>query len=221
MNQYLIAFGLLPLFGYLLGAIPFGLLIGKYKGIDIRNEGSGNIGATNVTRIIGKGWGKTCFILDFFKGFIPVMVASQFLFKSNFAIDQHLLNQTGQLAWLMVAAASILGHMFPVYLMSVGGKGIATSFGALLGVWPYFTFSAIIALALWVIAWKLWRYVSLASILAAVGFPIGFLALILTIDQWHLNQLWPLFIFCSILAILVVLRHRSNISRLLAGTEGK
>lgn len=214
------AFIIFPVLGYLLGAIPFGLLLGKSRGVDIRQTGSGNIGATNLGRALGRKWGLICFALDVTKGLVPVMLAGSFL-QENFTDSNNQLTQLGQLAWLITAAAAIFGHMFPIYLRGLGGKGVATSLGVLLGIWPYFTFSAFFALAIWLVVWGTWRYVSLASLIAAAGFPLGFLVLIRWLDRWEFSQLWPLFIFSCAIAALVILRHRGNITRLLAGTENR
>jgi glycerol-3-phosphate acyltransferase PlsY len=205
-----------------LGAIPFGLLIGLAKGIDIRKQGSGNIGATNVGRILGRKWGYICFVLDVAKGLVPVLWAGDFLRRTaEMTTSDGTLSQLGQLAWLAMGAGCILGHIFSVYLRFRGGKGVATSLGVILGVWPYFTLTAVVVLAIWVGIWGMWRYVSLASITAAVAFPIAFVALILRLEQWAFADLIVLFVFSCLIAVLVVVRHRSNITRLLAGTENR
>ena len=123
--------------------------------------------------------------------------------------------------WLLVGAAAILGHVFPLYLRFKGGKGVATSFGVALGLWPYFTVCAVIALLVWVVVVLIWHYVSLASICAAVAFPIVLALGILAIPDWHSTSLWPLLIAAVAIPILVIVRHRENIHRLAAGTESK
>jgi len=212
-------FLILPLLGYLLGAIPFGYLIGRAHGVDIRTQGSGNIGSTNVGRILGRKWGIICFFLDVAKGFLPTWWTGHYLALNT--SDSSGLSVASQLLWLLVAAACILGHMFSLYLRFQGGKGVATSLGALLGVWPYFTLAGLVAFFIWLAVWGSLRYVSLASIIAALSFPIAFLILIWRIPAWRFNQLISLFIFSSLMALLVILRHRSNIRRLLAGTESR
>ena len=117
--------------------------------------------------------------------------------------------------------AAILGHVFPVYLRFKGGKGVATSFGVALGLWPYFTLCALIALAVWIAVVLIWRYVSLASISAAVAFPIALVLGILAVPAWHSASLWPLLVAAIVIPILVIVRHRENIRRLVAGTESK
>ncbi len=212
-------FVLLPGLGYLLGAIPFGLLIGLARGVDIRQQGSGNIGATNVGRVLGRCWGYGCFLLDVGKGLGPVLWVGHYLRGAGFANEAGGLLTAGQWSLLAVAAGCILGHMFSVYLKFKGGKGVATSLGVLLGVWPWFTLTAVVALLVWVAVWGFSRYVSLASIAATVSFPLGFWLLIWRIPSWQFSELMPLFGFSCAMAALVVFRHRGNIARLLTGTE--
>jgi len=213
----------LPVAGYLLGAIPFGLLIGKARGVDIRQQGSGNIGSTNVGRILGRPWGYICFVLDVAKGFVPVWWAGRYLSRLMETAGEETVSMGVQVAWLAVAAGCILGHMFSIYLRFRGGKGVATSLGAVLGIWPYFTLTGAVVLAIWVAVWGMWRYVSLASIVAALAFPVVFAVLIWRVDReaWRFDRLVPLFIFSCMIAGLVILRHRSNIERLLGGRESR
>ncbi len=217
----IIMFILFPVVGYLLGAIPFGLIIGKLHGIDIRRKGSGNIGATNVGRVLGKKWGYVCFLFDVAKGLLPVLVGGRYLRHVYLFDNNQVMPVQGQVAWLMIAAACIVGHMFSVYLRFRGGKGVATSLGVVLGIWPYFTLTALVALLIWIGVWGFTRYVSLASILAAVAFPLALAGLIGRLDQWVFRDLIPLFIFSCVMAGLVIVKHRSNIRRLLAGTENR
>jgi len=200
--------------GYLLGAIPFGLLLGLAKGIDVRNEGSGNIGATNTGRALGKNWGYLCLVLDVFKGFIPVIVMCLFVKQQK---DFSVFNQ--QIAMLAMAGAAILGHVFSVFIKFKGGKGVATSLGVLLGIWPYMTITSALAFGVWGIVKFRSKLVSLASIIAAISFPIIFLAFVVAVDSWHMAQLWPSFTFSCFVSFMIVFRHRSNIVRLLNGTE--
>jgi glycerol-3-phosphate acyltransferase PlsY len=222
-NTKIIVFLLLPLAGYLLGAIPFGYLIGRAHGVDVRTAGSGNIGSTNVGRILGRKWGILCFFLDVGKGFLPVWWAGRYLYEVQGPAESTGLSVHLQLAWLLAAAACIVGHMFSVYLRFRGGKGVATSLGAVLGVWPYFTLTGVIVFLIWAAVWGTWRYVSLASITAALAFPLTFVMLIWRVDrpEWQFSQLTPLFIFSCLMAGLVLLRHRGNIRRLLDGTESR
>lgn len=209
---------------YLLGAIPFGLIFSKIKGIDIRQHGSGNIGATNVSRVMGKKWGYPCFALDVLKGLLPTLIAgkiisTQLAATNGDTITYGTATSSGQILWLCVATACIMGHMFPIYLKFKGGKGVATSLGVILGIWPYFTFTGIIVFLMWAAIWAWTRTVSIASIAAAAAFPIYLAILTWRIPAWNFSSLTPLFVFSTALAVLVIVRHKSNITRLLAGTE--
>lgn len=200
---------------YLLGSIPFGILIARTHGVDLRKIGSGNIGATNVSRALGKKWGYICFLLDVVKGLLPMLLATAWGL-----VDEDIsLGQLGM--WLAVGCAAILGHVFPIYLGFKGGKGVATSLGVVLGLWPYYTFSGLIAFAVWGLAVLIWRYVSLASILAALAFPIALTALIGFKADWQYAELWPLYIAAIGMPLLVIARHAENIKRLLEGSESK
>jgi acyl phosphate:glycerol-3-phosphate acyltransferase len=184
---------------YLCGSVPYGFLAGKLRGVDLRREGSGNIGATNALRVLGKPWGYPVFLLDFLKGFLPVF----------------LLRQVSDVSEPVVIGAGILviiGHNFPVWLGFRGGKGIATSGGVILGLFPPAVFLS--SLVAWVALFFGTRYVSVASIAAA---------LMLSISTWTLvameqASLW-LAGLATLMSLMALLRHRSNISRLLAGTE--
>jgi len=203
---------LLLIGSYLLGAVPFGLLIAAAHGIDIRKVGSGNIGATNLSRALGKKWAYLCFVLDFLKGFLPVFIIPFFINDSTIG---------GLSARLGIGCAAVLGHIFPVYLRFKGGKGVATSFGVAIGLWPYYTISATVALLVWLIFVLIWRYISLASVAAAVAFPLSFVLAMAIMPEWKLSQLWPLLIVAIVIPFLVFLRHRENIKRLINGTETK
>jgi glycerol-3-phosphate acyltransferase PlsY len=206
---------------YLIGAIPFGLIIGRVRGVDIRHVGSGNIGATNVARVLGRPLGVCCFVLDLLKGLLPTALAP----KIWVTIGPSLAHGTPgpgpslYLAWMGVAAAAILGHMCPIYLRFRGGKGVATSLGAVVGFWPYFTGPGLAAFALWVLVAAAFRYVSLASIVATLAFPVLYAATALLRGWDPFGTQAPLLIFAVVIALLVVYRHRSNIQRLLAGQE--
>ncbi len=193
---------ILTIIAYLFGAIPFGLLVAKSRGVDIREQGSGNIGATNVFRVLGKGLGIFTFVLDALKGFIPAFV---FPMIGNLDGDYSDYGDYGVLFGLV----AILGHSFPVYLKFKGGKGVATSAGMLLGVAP----AAVgIGFLVWIICLLLSRIVSLASILAALA--VG-------ISVWFLKESRIVCIALSILALLVIWLHRANIKRLMNGTENR
>ena len=191
---------------YFLGSIPFGLLIGKLNKIDIREHGSGNIGATNVLRTLGKKWGYTCFLLDFLKGLLPVLLLS------NFAENQDI-SATAK-SWVPAVAmiATVCGHIFSIFLKFKGGKGVATSAGAIMALSPY---TILAGLVVWGILFKAKGYVSLASILAGISLPI--FELIFIVFGKSLNL--PNLIIFSLAAVLVTVMHKSNIKRLREGTE--
>lgn len=196
---------------YLLGSIPFGLIITRAHGKDLRSIGSGNIGATNVSRALGKKWAYFCFFLDVLKGFVPVLAATKLISSPPGILELFL--------WLIVGCAAILGHVFPIYLKFKGGKGVSTSFGVALGIWPYYTFCSILSFAVWVVVFQIWRYVSLASITASVVFPMVLILMIILNPNWNLGNLWPLLIAATLIPVMVVVRHRENIKRLISGTE--
>ena len=193
---------------YLIGSVPFGFLIGKMKGLDIRTLGSGNIGATNVTRVIGKNWGKLCFLLDLMKGILPVVLVSLLARQGIFDDPYGILPA-------IAALATVCGHIYPVYLHFKGGKGISTAAGAILALNPPALLSAGV---LWVIVFLVSRYVSLASITAAVSRPV-FAWIMKTAKVWAYSPT-EMILFC-VLALLAVVRHSSNIKRLLDGTESR
>jgi len=200
---------------YLLGAAPFGLLIAKANGIDLRKVGSGNIGATNVSRALGRKWAYICFVLDAGKGLLPMLVVH----FTGFSAEPIT---AGKLTlWLLVGCAAILGHIFPVYLRFKGGKGVSTCLGVVLGLWPYYTLPGLIAFLAWALALWLWRYVSLASILAAAVFPLALIALTISIPEWEFAALWPLVVIAVLMPLLIIARHAENIKRLLEGSETK
>ena len=197
---------------YLLGSIPFGLLIAKAHGKDLRSIGSGNIGATNVSRALGRKWAYFCFILDVLKGLLP-MLATMLIAKPDSILTLWL--------WLAVGCAAILGHIFPIYIKFKGGKGVATSFGVALGLWPYFTVCALFFAVTWIVVVLIWRYVSLASITASVTIPLVLIVAIMLTPGWDFGNLWPILIIAVAIPVMVIIRHRENIKRLLAGTENK
>ena len=191
------AIALFTIIAYLLGALPFGLLIAKSRGIDIRQQGSGNIGATNVFRCVGKGWGIFTFTLDALKGFIPAFVFP-------------MLATADPVYGVLFGFAAIMGHSFPVYLRFKGGKGVATSAGMLLGIAPL---AVGIGFLCWVICMAISRYVSLSSMVAAIV-----VAAAVWVQQ---DKGLVVNIALTVLAVLVVVRHRTNIQRLLNGSESR
>ncbi|MGA2266127.1 MAG: glycerol-3-phosphate 1-O-acyltransferase PlsY [Phycisphaerae bacterium] len=209
----LILFVVLPLAAYVVGSTPFGVILARAHGVDLRRSGSGNIGATNVGRVLGRRWGYLCFALDVAKGFLPVAVAGAMVRPAGGAVP----TPQAQAAWLAVGLAAVLGHVFSFYLRFRGGKGAATALGVVLGIYPYFTAAGAVALGLWLVVTLASRYVSLGSIVAAMVF----VPLLAVFNRGKLAELWPLLIFAAAVAVLIIVRHRSNIRRLLNGTENK
>jgi glycerol-3-phosphate acyltransferase PlsY len=188
------------LVAYVVGATPFGFLAGKAKGIDIREHGSGNIGATNVLRVLGKPVGITVLVLDVMKGLVPVIVAK--------------LVSDSSLVHIATAMAAILGHNYTFWLGFKGGKGIATTGGAILPIMPWALIAAVLG---WIIVLKVSRYVSLASIAAALIIPLTLVIENLITGTWE----WNIFGFGMFVCLLAILKHRSNIGRLLRGEENR
>ena len=189
--------------GYFLGSIPTGFLVARSRGIDIRSVGSGNMGATNVFRTLGKGPGILVLLIDALKGAVAVMIA-RILFVP--LADTH-----ASVAWVpMIAAlAAVLGHNYTCWLGFKGGKGIATSAGVLAALVPI---PFLVTLVLWIVVFALSRYVSLASIVAAAGLPVA--------TALHREPL-PVVCLTLLLALLAIWKHRPNMERLLAGTENR
>ncbi len=231
----LLYFLLTAALGYLLGSIPTGYLVGRTRGIDVREHGSGNIGATNVTRVLGKKPGYFVFFCDALKGWLAVSAATFLVTRPGAAsyilesiyVSRHVRGHGGigaaELArfsqfipviGVVAALAGILGHNFPVWLRFRGGKGVATTVGTLLGLMPL----AVLAVAgVWAVVFYTLRYVSLASILAATALPLVVWAL--GPRDGSLGGTLPMFCFSVAAAALVWWRHRGNIQRLLNGTE--
>lgn len=187
---------------YLIGAIPFGYLIARAKGVDLFRQGSGNIGATNVGRLLGRWWGVLVFVLDFAKGALPV--GATYLLPQPEEIPPHTLA-------VVAGIAAFLGHLFPVYLGFRGGKGVATGAGVITVLVPLIT---LIAFAAWAVVLLATRYMSLASLTAAV------LLIVLPWLPW-LQTTWVITAFCLVGGALVIIRHYGNIRRLIAGTENR
>ncbi|MEN3940910.1 glycerol-3-phosphate 1-O-acyltransferase PlsY [Prosthecobacter sp. SYSU 5D2] len=194
--------------GYLSGAMPFGYWAGKLKGLDIRQHGSGNIGATNAIRVLGKGIGIPVFILDALKGWLPVWLVASFLGEQNVA--QEIVSAGAVVAGL----AAVLGHMFTFWLGFKGGKGVATTAGVLLGIAPV---AMLGGLVVWLLFFFTLRYVSLASMMAGVGVVATMVVVMAREGRWD----WVMLAFGVLIMVLVIVRHRANIGRILAGTEPK
>ena len=193
-------------FGYLFGCFPAGYFAGRMSGVDIRGMGSGNIGATNVLRVLGKRWGYAVFFVDAFKGFAAVRLA---LF-----LAEHLAFASSHAVYfgILAGVTCVVGHVFPIWLRFKGGKGVATSAGVVFGLMPL---AAVIIFLVWVVVFEITRYVSVASLAASSALPITVALFI----HWRMIEGTGLLYFSTVLAILVLWRHRSNFSRLLNGTE--
>lgn len=187
---------------YLLGATPFGYLAGRLKGVDVRTMGSGNIGATNVFRVIGKPTGIAVFVLDFLKGFVPVV------------LGQRLVEEGVLPEWIAVllALATILGHNYTFWLGFRGGKGIATSAGAIVALLPL---AVGIAAVVWIVLALTTRYVAVASLGAALAIPL----VVLVVGLRGGSMDVPLLAFSILVAMLAFVRHRANLERLMQGSE--
>jgi len=192
-----------PIAFYLIGSVPTGYLLGKSRGLDIRQHGSGNIGATNVWRVMGRNWGLLAFASDFLKGFLPLYLLRTLSFAEGGSWLVALL-------LVICGLAAIIGHNYTPWLGFKGGKGIATSAGVLGALMPPVLG---VALSLWIIATLVTRMVSVGSILAAASLaPLAF--------YFYPGQ-WIYFGLACLAGLLAIVRHRSNIQRLLAGTESR
>ena len=183
-----------------MGAIPFAVLIAKARGIDILREGSGNPGATNVMRVVGKPFGYACFVLDALKGVSAVLIGKGLALEGG--VDPQMMG-------ILALLGAIVGHSFSVFLRFKGGKGVATTIGGLFTLMPLVM---LIGVILWLLVFFIFRYVSLASMVLGVSLPVS--AVLLGRDRASIG-------LCLALAVLIVVRHRSNIQRLLAGTENR
>lgn len=181
---------------YLIGAVPIGVLIGKAKGVDIRRTGSGNIGATNVMRVLGMRLGLLAFAGDVLKGALPVLFAEHVLELSGWALSA-------------AAAAAVIGHCYSPYLHFAGGKAVATGLGIILAIrWPV----GLVCFGTWAAILAVTRTISVASMVAYATSPLA---------AWALGTGRPTIALAGLLALLSIHRHRDNIRRLLAGTESK
>lgn len=192
--------------GYLLGSIPTGFLVAKARGVDIRTMGSGNIGATNVFRILGRTAGVLVLLADAAKGWLAVFVVARLI---GGWFDPGAGPQAREWLALVAGVAAILGHNYTCWLHFKGGKGIATSAGVLLALVPL---GLLFILGVWIVVFALSRYVSLASISAAFALPFA---------AWLLGASLTMILVTSALAALAIYRHRTNIRRLVNGTENR
>lgn len=221
-----------PALAFLLGSIPFGLIIAKAKGINIREHGSGNIGATNVLRVVGKKYGITCLILDLLKGLIPTLIGISLLriegksplmtleflepYATIFPASEAL---TAQILQVLTGLLAILGHNYSPWVGFKGGKGIATSAGVLIALMPV---GVVVLIVVWAALFFTTRYVSVASIGASIALP--FITLYGSYRHGYLaDGTWnkPLLVFSILIAAMAVWKHRGNITKLRNGTENR
>lgn len=194
------------LLSYVIGSIPFGYLIARFiKGVDIRQHGSGNIGATNVGRVLGLKWGILALVLDLIKALLPTWLLPLLLV--------HDPSWNGH-ASIACGVAAIIGHMYPCWLWLRGGKGVASALGVVAYLAPT---STAIAFAVFVVTILLWRIISISSMLAAISFAAAHL--ILNHDHLWTSSGWSLTVFSLAIPTLIIIRHRSNIGRLWRGEE--
>ena len=197
---------LIAFLSYLIGSIPWGYLLARSKRIDIRRQGSGNIGAANVTRVMGKKWGYLVFLFDFLKGFLSVKLGSlvAVYFQGNIVVGS-----------VIAGIACVLGHDYPIWLGFKGGKGIATLAGAILALFPPLVFVSFGVV--WIAVFLIGRFTSLASISAAIALPLAVSLIVAKTEP-----AFPLLVgFSVLMGALAIWRHRSNIVRLLRGTENR
>lgn len=195
------------LVAYFLGSIPWGYLAGKLKGVDLHKEGSGSTGATNALRVLGKPWGYTVFALDALKGSLAVIAAFQISARIFAATPAETIS-----AGVVAAIFAMIGHSYPVWLKFQGGKGIATSAGIMLALFPWPVFAS--GLFVWLVLFYSTRFVSVASLGAAVALPTS------SAVMWWLGDCDAIRTsIAAAMCVLAVWRHKSNISRLMAGTE--
>lgn len=207
LNVYL--YLLLPA-AFLIGSIPFGLIFTRNKGIDIRETGSKNIGATNVLRSAGKMPAAMTLLADLLKGAVPVFITGVVVAKITEGHEIAKFAVLSEDVWTgMVGLAAVLGHMFSLFLQFRGGKGVATGFGVLIVISPV---SALILLLVWIVVVYISKYVSFGSIVAVCLLPLVYLLQEATMVK---------VIFGAVLAVLITFKHSSNISKLVAGTESK
>lgn len=194
---------ILIIIGYFCGCIQTGYFVGRVNGIDIRDYGSGNAGATNVLRVLGKGWAAVTFLGDFMKGFIPVTVV-------GFLAGPNMPGVNTLMAQLIIGFGAVLGHDFPFFLKFKGGKGVSTSVAVMTAIdWRM----GLISLIIFLIVLALTRYVSLGSCLISIGFLVE----MVIFRKFSLGVMFMTFLF----TFFIIYRHRANIQRLLSGTESK
>lgn len=213
IENSLFVFGAIAFFGYLAGSLPFGYWVALLvANVDIRTQGSGNIGATNIGRTLGAKWGILVLFLDCFKGLLPTMFLSQLLLEIGGAESDQLLHHTKVLCGLF----TIVGHMFPVWLKFRGGKGVATALGVAIALGGWATLAA---LGTFIVGMLLCRIVSLSSIIAAIVF--GAVRIATLPSPPFSEDVWSLTAFSLFVPTLIIVRHRANLGRIFRGEEKK
>lgn len=210
-RSYIVRVSLAPyilnaVLAYLLGSIPSGFLIGKLRGVDVRTSGSGNIGATNVMRVLGRPAGIVVLVLDGLKGWAAAVLVAGFVVRSVYPSAGPLARE-----WLQIEAGflAILGHNYTCWLRFKGGKGIATSAGVLAALVPW---ALVCVLVLWAVVLVLTRYVSLASICGSAALPLA---------TWLLHYSAALIGTTTVMTVMAIYKHKANIQRLMRGTENR
>lgn len=201
------------LIAFVIGGIPIGWLVGRARGVDLRHGGSGNIGATNAARLLGIRWGIIVFVLDVTKGLIPTWYAGGVILAAGDSAGS-----AAYAGWLLVGICAVLGHNFSPFLGFRGGKGVATSLGAALGVHPHLTLPVSVAAAVWMIVVALFRVSAVGSLSAAVAFPLAYLVQLRLQDR-RVAAYWPFVAFALIATVMIVIRHQANIARWRQGNK--
>jgi len=201
---------------FLIGSLPFGVIIAKAHGIDLRTVGSGNTGATNVGRALGRKWGLVCFFLDAAKGAVPVLATG--LFGGTLGVALAEQDPGAAWWWILVGLATMMGHIYSPFLLFKGGKGVATAFGAFGAMWPVMTIPVAAALLVFLVVRRVSDYMSLASIVGAWTIPTAALLTAL-LQSAPIGVALPPLVVGAVIAGLVTWRHRSNLARIRAGTE--
>ena len=203
--MHFLSYALIAVASYLLGSIPTGFLVARVKGIDIRKVGSGNIGATNALRVLGKPAGILVLLVDALKGWVAVSVVAMLIVEQFSSPD--LLGGDRVFAKIVASLFAVLGHNYPCWLGFKGGKGIATSAGVLTALVPW---ALLIILSVWIVLCVATRYVSIGSLAASATLPFA---------TWLTTRDWTLTAVTGAMGVLAIYKHKGNIQRLMNGTE--
>ena len=203
--MHFLSYALIAVASYLLGSIPTGFLVARVKGIDIRKVGSGNIGATNALRVLGKPAGILVLLVDALKGWVAVRVVAMLIVEQFSSPD--VLGRDRVIAAIVASLFAVLGHNYPCWLGFKGGKGIATSAGVLTALVPR---ALLIILSVWIVLCATTRYVSIGSLAASATLPFA---------TWLTTHDWTLTVVTGAMGVLAIYKHKGNIQRLMSGTE--